>query len=481
MLEATGRPVRSSAGAEAVGGGLGFSALPPEATGGAAASRAPASGRRRAALEIVVTGTGGRAGRLLDTLGKSLRRRFRVAGSSPETRAAEVLLVDASGLGAGGEGRAEALEEDLRGPHVALVVAVEEGARPDVVERLGLERAHVVDLDRMPEKEARREIARRLDALDSERIGAFAGVNGLVEVCLGSALRAFKVPFKGHALAYLQNLLLITYGKSLNGRGLFRINFISSMLKAFSPVGGTLRPMLYIFAQGSVFTLPVALFGWNLPAVVLGSVLMAWLTLTIKLLLNYLIFGMAFFDAYAGAIARVAEWSQIAGLSLASVLVGIFALKSLLAIAVSGLAWFGDMHSLVRRLQRRPRWAPAPRAARDPKGRAPSLRKSAWGALRDLVHWKFALFFFFSVLLMLFFANLSGADLASVAVRGLCISYVGFLAVRQIDFLVLGTWLDRKAGLGLGRSLPIAMKVLSEAGAQPGHGEAGEGRPEHRG
>ena len=64
---------------------------------------------------------------------------------------------------------------------------------------------------------------------------------------------------------------------------------------------------------------------------------------------------------------------------------------------------------------------------------------------------------------MLFFANLGTADLTAIAIRGLCISYVGFLALRSVDFFRVGLWLDARWDLGLSRSLPMAMNVLAAA------------------
>ncbi|MDR0966918.1 MAG: nucleoside-triphosphatase [Myxococcales bacterium] len=377
----------------------------------------------------------------------------------------EILIIDEIGrLELKGEGFSNLLLEALRSDCPIVIVAIKKKARAEIIEHFHLESAIVLDLDEMGSRQALSELKSTIEAMDAERIGAFAGINGLVEVGLGSMLRALKVPLKGHFLAYLQNILLITFGKALHGRGLFRITFICAMLKAFSPIGDRIRPMLYIFLQGSIFTLPIFLFGFRFLSVLFGSILMAWLTLTMKLLLNYLVFGMAFFDAYANALDKLNEWAQIQGFSLWSVIAAAFILKSFLAVIVAASAYFGNMQPLVQRLKRRPKWTLAPRqdlnVALSEAAPKPSLGKSAFGALRDILNWKYALFFFISALLILFFANLSTADVAAVLLRAICISYVGFLALRRIDFHQFGIWLDKKAGLGLGKSLPVALDAL---------------------
>lgn len=411
-------------------------------------------------------------------------------------RRPEVMFIDEIGrLELKGKGFASLFRKALAGPVPVLVVSLKKKALQEIVESFGLESALLVDLDQMDAAEAERTILRKVRSLDGERIGAFAGLSGLVEVGLGSTLRALRVPLKGHVLAYLQNVLLVTFGKALHGRGLFRISFISAMLKAFSPVGGTIRPMLYILLQGGAFCLPVALVGFNLAGVLAGSVLMAWMTLAVKLLLDWAVFGMAFFDAFAGVVGKVGEWASVRDLSLGTAILFLFALKTILAVAMGAVAYYGDMEPLVRRLRVRPKWAVAPRrdaledvaGAADASGNASAgapvgecgssphassdgrkatVGRAALGALRDLLNWKFALFFLLSVLLMMFFANLETADLVAVAVRGLCISYVGFLALRSVDFLRLGRWMDDRFGLGMGDSLPKAMEALASGSAE---------------
>ena len=376
----------------------------------------------------------------------------------------EVVFIDEIGpLELQDKGFAQLFRDALASDCPVVVASIKKRAAHEIAEYFQIQNAEIIDLDETNPRLAFVIARQKIRAMDAARIGAFAGINGLVEVGLGSMLRALKIPMKGHALAYLQNILLITFGKSLRGRGLFRITFIASMLKAFSPVGGTIRPMLYILLQGSIFALPIAAFGFHFATVLTGSILMAWLTLVMKLLINYIVFGMAFFDAYAGAIDKVNEWAQIQGLSLWSVIAALFGVKTMMALAVAAVAYFGNMAPLVDKLKKRPKWAFSPRrdlSARDKGQPHATLGRAALGALRDIFHWKFILFFFISALIILFFANLSTADFTAIVIRGVCISYVGFLALRRVDFQRFGAWLDKKMGLGLGKSLPVAMGIL---------------------
>jgi nucleoside-triphosphatase THEP1 len=373
----------------------------------------------------------------------------------------DVFLVDEIGpLELAGGGFAPLLRDVLASETRAVVAAVRPGLLATVVEAFGLEGALIVDLEATSPEQAERTCLRRIQATDAERIGAYAGIGGLVEVGLGSTLHAWRVPFKGHFLAYLQGVLLTTFGKPLRGRGLVRIAFISAMLKAFSPIGATFKPMAYIFVQGATFALPVWLLGWNLPAVLLGSVLMAWLTLALALAVDYVTFGQSVFDAFSGAIATVTAWLGVREVSLAQVLVALFVIKGLLALGLGATAFLGDLRPLVERLRRshasrtrRARGAPLREERR-------SLARSAQDALGDLLRPRLLVLFFASILLILAFANLSKTDAAILVVRGLCVSYVGLLAARRLDVAALGRRLDRRFGLGLAESLPVAMKAL---------------------
>lgn len=370
----------------------------------------------------------------------------------------ELCLLDELGrLELFGKGLAPLMREVLESGTGVIVATARKDRLAELSASFGLQGAIVADLDDLSPATAQRRIMQEIQSADAERIGVFAGIGGLVEVGLGSALHAWRVPLKGHFLAYLQNALLVSFGKPLNGRGLLRISFIESLLKAFSPLGGRLMPMLYIFLQGSIFALPVAALGWNLLSVSIGSVLMAWLTLGLWVMVKYITFGTSFLTALAGLSSTVGGWFG-ASWSLEQSAVVLFGLKAALALLV-GLA--GYYTNLLPRLRR---WLPvraaAPtEAAGEGAGRVP-LRRRAGGALRDLLRGRFLLAFFFSVLLIYFFAHLGLRDLGTVLLRGLCLSYVGFLLLRSLDVHVMARWLDRKGGLGMAASLPTALDVL---------------------
>ena len=303
---------------------------------------------------------------------------------------------------------------------------------------------------------------------DAEKIGTFAGINGAVEVGLGSILNAYHIPLKGHFLAYLQNVMLIAFGKTLNGRGLIRISFISAMLKAFSPFGARFAPMMYIFSQGAVFAAPVAFFGWNALVVMLSSILMSWFTLALSLVVKYLLFGESIFVAYENVIFFLKTHTGYAVPSLLQVILGAFVLKAIIAILLSTAAYYGNIQPLVQgiskkkkrgarlsRLRESPHGFLTPKKERQPK-------QICRLALGDILNFRFIAMILLTSLLLFFFAGLSSTALFATIVRGICISYLGFLIIRRVDIQKVAGYLDRRFGLGLGQSLPIALKAISK-------------------
>lgn len=379
----------------------------------------------------------------------------------------EVFLLDEIGpLELQGGGLSDPLRAVLASATPVIVAAVRPGLLEAATRAFELARPWVVDLDSVSPGAALRACLRRVRTADAERIGAFAGVGGLVEVGLGSALHAWRVPFKGHVLAYLQTALLATFGKPLRGRGLARISLLSALLKAFSPAGATFKPMAYIFVQGCTFAAPVRALGWNLPAVLLGSVLMAWLTLGLSLAVDYVTFGQSVFDAFAGLLDTLSGWLGVPRIPLVQALAGLFVLKALLALGIGAAAWLGDLRPLFERLRRqRVALSPGARAARETAGRR-SFARSALDAGRDLLRPRAVLLLLVTVLVILAFANLSGADAIVVAVRALSVTYLGLLAARRLDLHALAGRLDRRFGLGLADALPAALRVLD--GTPPG-------------
>jgi nucleoside-triphosphatase THEP1 len=172
------------------------------------------------------------------------------------------------------------------------------------------------------------------------RVGLWGGAAGAIELSLGSALHALKVPLRGAGLCSAQAAMLTFASARLDPPGRVAwVAFIAAGLKAFSPGGGRVRPMVAIAAQGALFAAAVQALGWNLAGVGLGGAAIgAWAALQ-GFLVQYLLLGQDLVEAYA----RVTRWLAEQGVaplpSLPVLLAGWAAFHAALASASAVTAW----------------------------------------------------------------------------------------------------------------------------------------------
>lgn len=172
------------------------------------------------------------------------------------------------------------------------------------------------------------------------RVGLWGGASGAIELSLGSALHALKVPLRGAGLCSAQAAMLTFASARLDPPGRVAwVAFIAAGLKAFSPGGGRARPMVAIGAQGALFAAAVQVLGWNPVGVVLGGAAIgAWAALQ-GFLVQYLLLGQDLVEAYA----RVTRWLTEQGIgplpSLPVLLALWAAFHAVLAAGAAATAW----------------------------------------------------------------------------------------------------------------------------------------------
>lgn len=172
------------------------------------------------------------------------------------------------------------------------------------------------------------------------QVGLWGGAAGSIEMTLGSALHTMKIPLRGAALSSMQAATLTFASARLNPPGRVAwVAFISAGLKAFSPGGGRVRPMVAIALQGTLFSGAVQLLGWNFLSVSLGGALIgAWAALQ-GFLLQYLLLGDDLVEAYGKVVRWLAEHWQIHAPSMPVLLAAWAALHALLAGGAALVAW----------------------------------------------------------------------------------------------------------------------------------------------
>ncbi|HVT73508.1 MAG TPA: DUF2478 domain-containing protein [Lacunisphaera sp.] len=172
------------------------------------------------------------------------------------------------------------------------------------------------------------------------RIGLFGGASGSLELTIGSAVHAARLPLAGLAMASLQSAMMVFAGAGLAQPGrVVWVPFVSGGLKALSPAGNRVRPMIAIIVQGLLFGSSVQVLGWNPAALALGGALVgAWAALQ-GFFLQYLLMGEELVRAYDQAVRWLAQHWQIAAPSLPW-LVGAWTLvHAVVAAGITLTAW----------------------------------------------------------------------------------------------------------------------------------------------
>jgi nucleoside-triphosphatase THEP1 len=172
------------------------------------------------------------------------------------------------------------------------------------------------------------------------RIGLYGGAAGGAEMTVGTALHAANVPLGGLVMCSLQSAMMTFTGFGLTEPArVVWVPFISAGLKALSPAGNRLRPMLAIGVQGALYGTSVQVLGWNLAGVSLGGALVgAWAALQ-GFFLQYLLLGGDLIQACETVGTWLAQELHIAAPSL-PVLVGAWTLfHALISGGVALTAW----------------------------------------------------------------------------------------------------------------------------------------------
>ncbi len=268
------------------------------------------------------------------------------------------------------------------------------------------------------------------------RIGLFGGAAGGLEMTVGSALHAAKIPLRGLAMSSLQAAMMVFAGTGLSEPGrVVWVPFISGGLKALSPAGNRVRPMIAIIMQGLLFGGTVQALGWNFLSLGLaGALVGAWAALQ-GFALQYLLMGDELVRAYDAVVLWVADKWHIAAPGLPW-LVGVWAvLHALVASGITLTAWRlrRPPPALQKLIERETTRQPASADA------ANRPTQPAWGRrLREFARWQFWL----PLLVVAGILLGSGRPWETVAWLVLRFVAVGFVLMTLVSLLRPVRWAE---------------------------------------
>lgn len=265
------------------------------------------------------------------------------------------------------------------------------------------------------------------------RLGLVGGAAGGIEMSAGSALHAARVPARGLLMSSLQGAMMTFAGFGLAQPGrVIWVPFISAGLKALSPAGSRVRPMIAICMQGLLYGSAVQLLGWNALGAILGGALIGAWSAFQGFFLQYLFMGEDLVRAYDTVVLWLGERWGLSTPSLPWVLGGWAIFCALISGGIAATAWkLKAPPAVLGRLIEREKSSAA----------LPGGRRSRW---REFAHWQFWL----PLLIVSTVLLAAGRSWESVAWLGLRFVAVGFVLLTLVSLVQPARWAEQLRRLG---------------------------------
>ncbi len=295
---------------------------------------------------------------------------------------------------------------------------------------------------------------------DWMRVGLYGGGSGGFESSVGAVLHGLQAPLTGLFMSSMQSVIM-TYAASglRDRRKVVWVPLISASLKALSPAGNRLRPMLAIAVQGLLYGGAVTFLGWNVLGVALGGFLIgAWSALQ-GIALQFLFVGSDLIRAYDSIIAWVAKLLQVRTPGLLVLIAVWSTLCGAVSCTLTLLAWKRRQHMPGRLKDAVFRRKKGTALEGKPAGRIDAMKKGLRDLLRPL--------FWFPVAIVVGFTLATGSPLESalwIVVRAAGIGFVLFSLVRVFDVQRFISWLQSRGYWGPALAYRHAIERIRRGG-----------------
>jgi nucleoside-triphosphatase THEP1 len=298
---------------------------------------------------------------------------------------------------------------------------------------------------------------------DWMRVGLYGGGSGGFESSVGAVLHGIQAPMTGLFMSSMQSVIMTYAASGLRvKRRVVWVPFISASLKALSPAGNRLRPMLAISTQGLLYGGGVTLFGWNVLGVAIGGFLVgAWSAIQ-GVALQFLFVGSDILRAYDSIVTWVAKLLDVRTPGLLLLIGGWACVCGAVSSLLTLLAWKRRQH-----MPGRLRDAVFRKRKGIPFDGTPAGKKEAMKrGLRDLGR----PIFWLPVLVVVGFTLASGSPVESalwVVVRASGIGFVLFSLVRVFDMHRFIAWLQSRGHWGPALAYRHALEKIRSGNASP--------------
>lgn len=368
-----------------------------------------------------------------------------------------VLLDEFGQLEARGGGHLGAWPDLAKADPEVVVVAVRAGLAETISTRLGRDFDIILDAERPDAWDNLRAACR--EHRDWLRVGGWGAGAGGVEVGLGSILHGVRLPGRGLVLSSLQTAVMVAAGAGMGRRGrVVWVPFIAAGLKALSPAGNRLRPMLAITVQGLLFGGATTLLGWNPFGLALGAWLVGAWAAAQGAVLQYLLVGDQLLRAYDSVVGWLSAGWDVSAPGIWTAIGAWIVLWGLGTMSV-GLYVYRR-----RTLPRRFRELMSRRMEGLGDAGTVSRRRAAMQGLRDLARPVFWLPLLVIAAIVLA-AGAPWGDVFWMAARAVTVGFLVFTLARGFQPRRFVVWLRSRGRWGPAVALEKALKRHSRGGS----------------
>ena len=378
-------------------------------------------------------------------------------------KAPSLMIIDEFGpVEADGGGHVSLWSRILGAKPEVLAVAVRKGLEGAIQTRLGTQFDVLIDVDSPGAWESLRQAC--VAHSDWMRIGLYGGGAGGFEASVGAILHGVRMPLRGLFMASTQSAIMTYAAHGLgHRRRVVWVAFIAASLKALSPTGDRLRPMLAITLQGLLFGGSITLAGWNIVGAAMGGFLIGVWSAIQGVALQYLFVGSDVIRAYDSAIQWIAKQLSVGSLGFLALVFGWSLVCGAVTSGLTVLAWKrrekmpARLHDAVFKTPKGVILDPKPASA------SGAMRRGVKDILRPL--------FWMPVLIVVGITIATGSPLESalwIIVRAAAVGFVLFSAVRAFDMHRFIQWLKHRGYWGPALAYERAVvRIRGEAGTSP--------------
>ena len=369
-----------------------------------------------------------------------------------------IILDEFGPLEAGGGGHMALWPQVRASQPEVVIVAVRKGMQQPLENVMGSRFDVVIDGEAEGAFDKVRQAC--LEHADWTRVGVYGAGAGGFEATVGALLHGTQVPLRGLFLSSTQSAIMTYAADGLGDRSrVVWVPLIAACLKALSPAGNRLRPMLAITVQGLLYGGAITAAGWNPAGVVIGGFLIGAWSATQGIALQYLFVGSDLIRGYDAIILWVAQHFSLGVPGLVT-LFGIWAgLCGGIAAVVTLLAWY-RRHRIPARLQT---LLDRGSRAMDVEDRGVGWRPALRHGLQDMTR----TFFWLPVIIVSLIVFATGSSLESVVwilLRAIVLGFVLFALARAFDPRRFIAWLRGRGHWGPALAFQQAMRPHRDPG-----------------